>query len=187
MLGKRKTTSGSVTWGFFYIPRITRESGIFATDKKGYIFSEFFKLLADEKGLDLPPGVLKHPDEAANEYVRNYGMVIVLRDPEGTKICYSTRFRNKLPLAFTDRLRTHLQLMPDDAVLWSDDINVDPQEASAREVIYGEKPQAHERVPGTRRTKAQIRKQWAHPTALNADEMNYLLGKSHDPKGGNTP
>ena len=184
MLGKRNTTSGSVTWGFFYVPRITREAGIFATDKKGYIFSEFFKLLAEEKGVDLPPGVMKHPDEAANEYVRNYGMVVVLRDPEGTKICYSVNYRNKLPLSFTDRLRTHLQLMPDDTVLWSDDILKDPQEAPAREVVYGEKPQ-REKVP--RKSKAQLRKEWAHPTALNKGEMDYLLGKSDNPKGGTKP
>lgn len=184
MLGKRKSTSGSVTWGFFYIPRITRDAGIFATDKKGYIFTEFFKILAEEKGLDLPPLVMKHPDEAANEYVRNYGMVIVLRDPEGTNICYSVQYRNKLPTAFLDRLRTHGQLMPDNTVLWSDDVMKDPQEAPAREVIYGEKPQ---RRAAARRTSATVRKDWAHPGELKPEEMDYLLGKDPDPKGGNKP
>lgn len=185
MLGKRRSTSGSVTWGFFYIPRITRDAGIFATDKKGYIFTEFFKLLAEEKGMTLPPLVLKHPDEATNEYVRNYGMVIVLKDPEGTKICYSANYRNKLPTAFIDRLRVHGGVMPDDTVLWSDTVLKDPQEAPAREVIYGEKP---ERAPAAkRRTAATVRKDWAHPSALKPEEMDYLLGKTPKPKGGNPP
>lgn len=184
MLGKRKSTSGSVTWGFFLIPRITRENGIFATDKKGYIFTEFFKLLADEKGMDLPPGVMKHPDEAVNEYVRNYGMVIVLRDPEGTFICYSVKYRNKLPESFLARLRSHFHLMPDSSVLWSDDVLKDPQEAPAREVIFGEKPE-RDRIP--RKSRAQVRKEWAHPTALNTGEMDYLLGKTDNPKGGTKP
>jgi hypothetical protein len=179
MLGKRKSTS-SVTWGLFYIPRITRDNGIFVTDKGGYIFSNFFKALAAEKEMRLPPLVLKHPDEAANEYVRNYDMVIVLKDPEGTKICYSVEYRNKLPLAFADRIKTFMQVMPDDTVLWSDNVLKDPQEAPAREVIYGQKPEK----PPRRETRADIRKKWAHPGELKPDELNYLLGKSQEPPKG---
>ena len=132
-------TSGSV-WGFFYVPRTTRESGIFATDKKGYIFSEFFKILADEKGLELPPLALKHPDEAINEYLKNYGLVAVVRDHQGSKLCFSISRCNKLPTGFTDRLRTYLELMPSDTIQWSDDVFKEAQRVAASEVIYGMSP-----------------------------------------------
>lgn len=184
MLGKRKSASRGVTWGLFYVPGQSRDSGIFVTDKSGYIFSEFFKTLAAEKNMELPPLVLKHPDQAVNEYVRNYEMVAVLRDPEGNKICYSVDYRNKLPSAFTARLRNFMQVMPDDTVLWSDDVLRDPQEAPAREVIYGQKPEKPPKKP----SRADVRKQWAHPGELKPDEMDYLLGKTKEPpKGGKTP
>lgn len=176
MLGKRKSKSTGKNWGFFYIPGTTRDSGIFVTDEKEYIFSAFFKVLADEKGFRPPPLMLKHPDEAMNEYIRNYDLVAVLRDPEGNKICYSVNYLNKLPSEFTNRLRTYLQLMPDDTVLWSDSVSTDPQEAPARQVIYGQRP---EKPP--KRTKADVRKHWAHPAELKPEEMDYLSGKTKEP------
>jgi hypothetical protein len=164
-------------WGFFYIPRVTRDSGLFVTDRKGYIFRELFRVLADEKGIRLPPLVLKHPDEAANEYIRNYDMVAILRDTEGTVVCYSVEYRNKLPQAFTDRLRTYLGLMPDSTVLWSDDIDHEPQEEPAREVIYGQKPEPPPKKP----TRAQMRAKWAHPSELTQAQLDYLMGRTDEP------
>jgi len=137
-----KKTRGSV-WGFFYIPRITRESGIFASDKKDYLFSEFFKILAEEKEMKLPPLVLKHPDEATNEYLKNYGLVVVVRDhAEGNNICFSNSRCNKLPAEFTDRIRNNLKVMQSDVIQWSDDLLKQAQIATVREVIYGEPPPA---------------------------------------------
>lgn len=175
MLGNN-SKSGAATLAFFYIPEITRDSGIFVSDKDGYIFSEFFKILAEEKGTELPPSVLDHPDHAANDYVRNYNMVIVMKDASNAKICYSVDYVNKLPREFIDRIRNYLHLMPDDTVLWSDDVFKDPSEVSAREVIYGKKLERP-----SRETRADIRKKWAHPQALNQREMDYLTGKSDEP------
>lgn len=177
MLGKQKSKTRGKIWGFFYVPGTTRDSGIFTTDDKGYIFSEFFKILADEKGAKPPQLMLKHPDEAMDEYIRNYDLVAVLRDPEGNKICYSVNYLNKLPAAFTARLRTYLQLMPDDPVLWSDSVLRDPQEADARQVIYGQRPEKPPRKP----TRAEVRRHWAHPSELSKPEMDYLTGKTEEP------
>ena len=177
MLGRQKSKSTGKFWGFFYIPGTTRDSGIFVTDDKGYIFSEFFKVLADEKGAQPPRLVLKHPDEAIDEYIRNYDLVAVLRDPDGNKICYSVNYLNKLPQGFTNRLRTYLQLMPDDTVLWSDSVLAEPQEAAARQVIYGQRPEKPPRKP----TRADVRKHWAHPSELNQKERDYLSGKTQEP------
>jgi len=60
-------------------PRVTRDA-VFTADKKGYIFSEFFKFWLTKSGKPLPPLVLKHPDHALNEYTQNYGLVAVVRD-----------------------------------------------------------------------------------------------------------
>jgi len=132
-------TSGCIR-GFFYIPQTTRESGIFTTDGEGYIFSEFFRILADEKDMELPPLVLKHPDEAINEYLKSYGLVAVVQDQEKSIICFSSSRCNKLPTAFTDRIRTFLHLMPSDTTQWTDDVFKETQKAAASEVIYGTSP-----------------------------------------------
>src|SRR4051812_12128221 len=108
---KLEKTPGLV-WGFFYVPRVTRDGGIFTADKKGYIFSEFFKILADENGKPLPPLVLKHPDHALNEYIQNYGLVAVVRDHEGNRLCFSKSRCNTLPGEFTARLSSFLKLLP---------------------------------------------------------------------------
>lgn len=174
MLGAQK--SSGQTRGLFYVPNVTFDIGLFVTDKNGYIFSEFFKQLASQKNIKLPPSVLEHPDNAANEYVRNYDMVIVLRTSDNTKVCYSAEYRNKLPSEFTEQLRRYLDIQRDDTVLWSDDIFKDPQEAPAREVIYGQKPEPPPKKP----TRAQTRQKWAHPGGLSREEMDYLTGKSQD-------
>src|SRR5208283_4295464 len=114
-------SSGSI-WGFFYISGTTRDSGIFTPDTEGYIFSEFFRILADEKGMELPPLVLKHPDEAVNEYLKNYGLVAFLWNTRANRFCFSNSRCNKLPTEFTDRLRNYAKLMPTDTVEWTDDI-----------------------------------------------------------------
>lgn len=161
--------------GLFYVPRMTRENGIFTDDSGGYIFSQFFKILAEEKGVPLPPLALKLPDNALNEYVRNYGLVAVVRDHEGASICWSANYLNKLPLPFTDRLRRSFGIMPDDMVLWSDDVFKEPQSVSAREVIFGDRLKKQERP-----TKDQVKKKWVGPGELNKGEWDYLSGKSSE-------
>lgn len=160
--------------GLFYVPRMTRESGIFTDDSGGYIFSEFFKILAQEKGLQLPRLALKMPDNALNEYVRNYNLVAVVRDGEGSTVCWSANYFNRLPLPFTDRLRRSFGIMPESTVLWSDDVFKEPQEVSAREVIFGQRLAK----PEQRQTKAQIKKKWVSPGELSKNEWDYLSGKS---------
>jgi len=179
MLGKQKSSSGT-TRGFFYLPGITRDNGIFAEDSHDYIFINFFKILAKEKGMELPPPMLEHPDNAFNEYLRNYGLVAVVLQPDGGKECYSVEYRNKLPAAFIDRVRAYLQVMPDDTVLWRDDAFNAPQEAPAREVIYGQRPEKPPRKP----SRQDVRKHWAHPGGLSPEEMDYLTGKKKEPPQG---
>lgn len=175
MLGRGKSKSNG-SMGLFYIPRMTRDGGIFTDDSGGYIFSQFFKTLADEKGVPLPRLALKMPDSALNEYVRNYGLVAVVRDHEGSTLVWSVNYLNRLPHAFTDRLRRSFGIMPDSTVLWSDDVFKEPKEMPAREVIFGERPEK----PG-RETKSQKQKKWANPSPLNKGEWDYLKGKSNSP------
>lgn len=181
MFGHGKTETHGSTWGLFYVPRMTRSSGIFVDDAGGgYVFSEFFKILAQEKNMTLPRLVVKFPDNAVNEYLRNYGMVAVVRDQEGNKMCWSVNYRNRLPLVFTDRLRAHFGLMPDDTVLWSDDVFREPREAPAREVVYGERPEK----PPKKQTRAEVRKKWAKPDELSSHEWDYLSGKTEEEPPG---
>jgi hypothetical protein len=177
MLGRSKPKS-AITKGYFYVPRQTREDGIFASDRdEDYIFVDFFKILARERGRQLPELVLKYPDNAINEYLKNYGLVIVMLDHEGNKFCYSRNYRNNLPTVFTDQIKSHLQIMPSDTVFWSDDIFKEPREVSAGEVIYGERISR----PSSRKTLAQKQKDWAHPQELTKDELDYLSGKTNQP------
>lgn len=118
--------------------------------------------------------MLKHPDNAVNSYVQNYGLVIVMIDQDGRKVCYSSNYRNKLPEPFLDRVRSRMGVMPADTVLWADDVFKTPEPYPAREVVYGEKPEPPPKKP----TRAQKRAQWAHPSPLNPEEINYLTGRS---------
>jgi hypothetical protein len=177
MFGKKTKPGPAQSGGFFYMPRLTREEGIFVSDKGGYLFSEFLKVLSQESGSEIPPNALKHPDTAINNYVRNYGLIAVIKDHENRIVCYSASYLNRLPSAFTDQLRSLLRVVPDTEILWSDDVFKEPQYASAREVIYGQKL---EKPPG-RRTREQIRRTWAHPQALNKRELDFLSGKRDEP------
>lgn len=177
MLGKSNSAKTGHTLGLFYIPRITRENGVFTSDANGYIFTEFFRIIAEEHGTQVPEMAVKQPDTMANHYVRNYAAVFILKTPDGENICYSVNYRNQLPSALTDRLRRVFELMPDDTVLWSDDVFKEPQSAPAREVLYGERPEK----PPKRETRAAIQKRWAHPQALDQNELDYLNGKRTEP------
>lgn len=163
--------------GLFYVPRMTRDNGIFTDDSGGYIFSQFFKLLSEEKGLPLPRLVLKFPDNALNEYLRNYGLVAVVRDHEGSNLCWSVNYINRLPAPFTDRLRRSFGIMPDSTVLWSDDVFKEPKELPAREVIFGERT-----LEPRKETKREKKKKWYSPGPLKKDEWDYLSGKSDSPE-----
>src|SRR5690242_14155389 len=140
MFGTKKSKRGPArSGGFFYLPRLTRKDGIFVSDTDDYLFSAFLKALANETGSQLPQSALKHPDNAVNSYIRNFGMVVVMKDHENRVICYSANYMNQLPNAFTDQLRSHFNIGPDSEILWSDDVFREPQYASAREVIYGQR------------------------------------------------
>lgn len=179
MFGAKKSKPGPApSGGFFYLPRLTRKDGIFVSDQQGeYLFTAFLKVLANETGSELQPNVLKHPDNAVNSYIRNFDLVLVMKDHEGRVICYSSSYTNRLPRAFTDQLRSHFNIGPDSDILWADDVFTEPQYASAREVLYGQKLEK----PPTRRTREQIRRTWAHPQALSPKEMDYLLGRDEEP------
>lgn len=178
MLGRGKSQPRPVTRGFFYIPRVTGDAGIFAEDRgRSYIFKEFLKALSEWIDREFPSLVYKYPDRATNEYVKNYDMVAVLVDHEGNKVCYSVNYLNKLPQVFVDRIRSHLQIMPDDTILWADDVYSTPRPASAREVIYGQKPEKPPKNP----TRRELAKKWQHPEALTPEEMSFLMGKPTEP------
>lgn len=178
--GKRKKAAPAPnrTRGLFFIPRITGDNGFFAEDRgDSYILTEILKAIADRTGHTMPDLVLKHPDNAVNEYVRNYGMVIVMVDHEGNKVCISSDYRNQLPPPFVDRVRAFLQIMPDDMVLWSEDVFNAPRPAPAREVVYGQKPEKPPKKP----TRKELAVKWQHPEALSPEEMSFLMGKSTKP------
>jgi hypothetical protein len=178
--GKRKKAAPAPkrARALFYIPRITADTGFFAEDQgDGYILAEILKALADRTGRALPALALQHPDTAVNEYVRNYNMVIVMLDHEGNKVCISADYRNQLPPSFVDRVRSFLQVMPDDTVLWAEDVFNTPRPAPAREVVYGQKPEKPPKSP----TRKELAKKWQHPEALTPEEMSFLMGKSTKP------
>lgn len=161
------------------MPEMTRPEGIFVNDNEGYIFSEFFKTIAQEGGVELPPAVLEHPDNAANAYVQNYGLVIVMQNPDRSFVCFSSNYLNKLPMQFTSRVRSHFGLMPTGKVFWSDDVFKEPEEFPARQVIYGQKPEPPPpRAP--KQTKEQVRRRWANPK-LSQRELDYLKGERDEP------
>lgn len=167
-----------MTRGFFHVPRVTGERGLYADDRNGgYIFANFLKKFAEHTGRPMTALAKKMPDTAINEMVTNFGMVVVMKDHDGNKICFSTSYRPKLPQAFVERIRSDLNLMPTDVILWADNVFDEPQEAPAREVIYGERPEKPPKQPG----RAQIAKKWQHPEALSPDEMSFLVGKSTKP------
>lgn len=186
MLGRgkhKKAASGPSqrSRALFFVPRITPPVGFFAEDKLGgggYIMAEILKALSDRTGHRLPPIALEHPDTAVNEYVRNYGMVIVMLDHEGNKVCLSTNYRNQLPAQFLDRVRNYLEIMPDDTVLWAEDLFNSPRPAPAREVVYGQKPEKPPKKP----SRKEVAQKWQHPDALTPDELSFLMGKSKPPK-----
>lgn len=170
MLGSGKSSSkSSYTWGLFYIPRITPEGGLFADDHQGsrYIFTEVLRSLGNYVDRKFGANILRHSDTAVNEYVRNYGMVLLMLDHERRKLCFSASYRPKLPQPFIDRVRETLRIMPDDTLLWADDVFKEPQEAPAREVLYGERLAKPPRQSARR-----------HPEALSASELDYLTGKN---------
>ena len=179
MLGRRKNkkTSHEPSWGLFYLPRVTSDQGIFAAEQADDIFTSFLRSLERYTGKRVPSVMYDHPDNAVNQYVVNYGLVVIMLDTDGNKVCYSSSYRNKLPMPFLDRVRSSMGLMPGDTVLWSDDVFRRPEEASAREVVYGEKPEKPPRKP----TRAEVRTRWAHAKELGPDEMSYLMGKSEVP------
>ena len=182
MLGRRKQKSKAApptpSQGLFWLPRIVSDSGVFFTDRgESYIFAALLKSLAEYTGKPVAPLALQHADTAVNEYVRNYGMVIAMIDHEGHKLIISERQSPRLPVPFQDRIRSALQIMPDDTVLFSNDVFATPQPASAREVVYGERPQKPPKGP----TRKETEKKWSHPEGLSPDEMAYLTGKSKKP------
>jgi len=160
--------------GVFYIPRITPNSGLFFEDRgETYVFAALLKALSSFTGRAFPAIVFEHSDTAVNEYVTNYGMVIGMTDHEGNKTVISAQYRNNLPSLYVDRLRSFLQFMPGDIVLWAKNVFDTPQPAPAKEVVYGEKPEQSPR----RLSKTEIAAKWQHPDALSSGEMDYLTGK----------
>lgn len=180
MLGRGKSTnpeSGIPSRGVFYIPRMTTEEGIFADGRSDYIFTDFLKEVELRIGKPFPAKALSAPDSTINELISNHGLVAVMID-QGKKYCYSYQYWNKLPQPFIDRVQS-IGVQPADTVLWSNDVFKEPQEGSAREVIYGQKPQK----PPKRQTRAQVKKKWAEPQELTPEEMRFLMGQKDDPKG----
>lgn len=191
MLGKPKFRTGGSTWGFFYVPKITRNTGIFASDDKGQIFIEFFRTLASEKGTTLPDVITSAPNVAANQYITNYGLVAIIQNRDGAVFCYSYRYRNKLPPEFVERVRSHMKLMPEDSIFWSNDVTKAPRSGPAREIVYGQptekKPKSAKTAEpyrgGHRQTRAQKGQNWVNVKPLTKDEMDFLTGKRKDLPG----
>jgi len=139
MLGRRPKHVG-LTRGLFYLPRVTGDSGLYADDREGrYLFSDFFKELAEFT--DVPRSRLskERPDAAINFLIQNHGLVVVCKDHERNFYCYSLRYQNKLPEPFLDRVRGSLLLLPSQTVFWADDVFKEPQQGSAREIVFGER------------------------------------------------
>jgi hypothetical protein len=181
MFGKPSKGSGN-TRGLFYMPRFTNPGGIYASDNAGYIFNEFFIQFDKITQQNMAKMTANHPDDAVNNLIQNYDFVAVILDYEGNKICYSLRPANRLPTEFTDRVRSVLDIMPNDTVLWADDVFNTPQEATAREVIFGQKakrssPPHPPRPPSKASLRKEAEKRWAHPDALSKDELDFLMGK----------
>jgi hypothetical protein len=169
--GKKKSSKATPAYGVFYLPRFTSEQGVFADGSKDYIFVDFLKEIQKLSGRDFPPMALTKPDTVVNEYVKNYGLVAVVVDGSAKQV-FSYTFRNKLPQQFMDRVQS-IGVMPDDTVLWANDVFNEPQPLPAREVIYGQKP---EKLPKGL-TRNQTRAKWANPQELSPDELRYLMGQ----------
>jgi hypothetical protein len=178
MLGRGKHhKTNRQSWGLFYLPRVTADQGIFAAEGVEDIFTAFLRAMERYTSRRIPQPMYDHPDNAVNSYVKDYGLVIVMLDQDGTKLCYSANPRNRLPVAFLDRVRSTMAVMPSDIIRWSDDVFKTPEEVSAREVVYGEKPEK----PPRKLTKAEKRAKWAQPVTLTPEEVAYLTGKSKTP------
>lgn len=178
MLGRGKYRSLSRdSWGLFYLPRITGDQGLFAAEGFEDLFTGFLRALEKFTRQPVPKLMYDRPDDAINSYVQNYDMVIVMIDTDGQKRCYSVSPRNQLPTPFLDRVRATMGVQPSDVVLWSDSVFKAPREASAREVIYGHKPEK----PPRRLTKAERKAKIAQGDPLSPDELDYLTGKSQEP------
>jgi hypothetical protein len=157
---------------------VTGDAGAFFEDVgQTYVFEALLRSLEQYTRQKFPEQVYEHPDHAVNEYVRNYGMVIAMIDHEGNKTLISPKYWLKIPPAFQDRIRSFLQIMPDDTVLWAEDVFKTPQPAPARETIYGERPEKPSKAPSRKATE----KKWQHPDALTPEEMSFLTGKSTKP------
>lgn len=164
--------------GLFVVPRVTPTTGLyFAESPTEDVFTNLIKRLG-EYGQNPPsPAALKHPDTAVNALIQDYNGVIVLIDGDGRKLCYSLNYRNKLPVSFTDRLRSDLGIMPSDTIIWADDVFQDNGKSGlAMEIIWGE---TRSQPPRPSRTDAA--QKWLHPDELSPEELNYLMGKSEEP------
>lgn len=178
MLGKGKKHHGyqPKSVGLFLVPRVTPTTGLFAAENGDDLFTAFLKHFGEFSGSPPSEAALQHPDTAVNELVKNYGAVVVIVDRSGSKLCYSSSYRNQLPTDFTDRLR-QIGVMPADSVYWSSDVFTQGQPYPAREVLWGELPNKPPKAPSRR----EVAKRWQHPEELTPDELRFLMGKEQEP------